>query len=584
MICRGGIVLESARPTGGLNAPFANSKDSHRDWPGIPWCRALAGVIIVGAGLAVLPGHGTVPPLIESDYCYQLIAAERASQGLGFTSLQPIAPRQPWEWEYDFGFLTQWPVGYSFLVWAGRCLGLSTIESCRWICVWSCAAGLVGWYLWLRQAVPRGWSGCLLSLFGATLALGADSLVNPSTDTLVAALVPWTLLFALYALHQAEYDRRNGMGSGCSLVRLVVAGMSCGGLIWFRYAAIFLPAGMAIYVATASTWRRIAWRHTIALILGASIPIVLLLWLNKMYGSQQSALSRLNLGHRIGFDFSWGHIVAAWTHFTDPGRFGGPKALSVIWRIAPLFVVPLACGIGSLRNVYVSLARRHVFGLSVAPAMMLVLMLVSATTLFSAKYNYVELPRYYLPVRPLYLVLFLAPLVAEKIPRLAITAVMLASLIGNARVERYESLAVKMGAVAEVTAFGQRAVAFAPGAEKVYEWVKNRVGPDTIVFSNFHDFIALETGIPAVPMPTSTETLARWVSRIAAARGIAEPRLVFVLDRHNRWRDYFLPSAEVVIATLELNRWSATEIGSALIFDSNVLDGIHACARALPVN
>ena len=121
------------------------------------WRWVLLGTLVVSLGLALLPHRTEIPPNIESDYCYLLLAADRFHDGQGLTSLAPQAPHQPWEWRYDWGWLTQWPIGYPLLV-AGvrRVLGGTTINACLWINLAACALALVGWFAWVRYCAPRG--------------------------------------------------------------------------------------------------------------------------------------------------------------------------------------------------------------------------------------------------------------------------------------------------------------------------------------------------------------------------------------------------------------------------------------------
>ena len=178
------------------------------------WWAVGGAFLVVFAILALLPSRSAIPPLVESDYCYQLIAAERMSAGLGPTSLQPVAPLQPWEWQYDWGFLTQWPVGYPLMVWAVRqTTGVGTIAACQWISVAMCALALVGWFTWVKRAVPRGICGTLLSAVAAACSVSAAMLINPSTDAILVAVLPFTLLGTVLAVERIALLRgADGLG------------------------------------------------------------------------------------------------------------------------------------------------------------------------------------------------------------------------------------------------------------------------------------------------------------------------------------------------------------------------------------
>ena len=123
--------------------PDASALASRR---GLGWaCMSLA-ILVVALALVLLPGRAQIAPLVESDYCYLLMAADRMFDGLGPTAPLPVAPFQPWSWRADWALLTRWPIGYPILIASVRWLfDLSTIAACRWISLVACAAALVGW-------------------------------------------------------------------------------------------------------------------------------------------------------------------------------------------------------------------------------------------------------------------------------------------------------------------------------------------------------------------------------------------------------------------------------------------------------
>ena len=145
-----------------------------------------AAVVVIYLTLTALPGRTRIPPRVSSDYCYQLLAANRLYDGLGLTTLQPVAPLQPWEWRNDWSFLTQWPAGYSLCVWGvRRVTGASALEALRWINVASCALALVGWFVWVKRVSPRGVTGTLLAAVAAGCSVTVAFLIDPTTDVVV---------------------------------------------------------------------------------------------------------------------------------------------------------------------------------------------------------------------------------------------------------------------------------------------------------------------------------------------------------------------------------------------------------------
>ena len=122
---------------------------------------------------------------------------------------------------------------------------------------------------------------------------------------------------------------------------------------------------------------------------------------------------------------------------------------------------------------------------------------------------------------------------------------------------------------------------FEPGAADLYRWLNAQKTDNLIVISNFHDHVTLETQIPALPIPPDIETLKRWIHRIRQSRGIEEPRVIFVLDHDNRWRDYWIkPTAEVVEDFgLSQRAEGPPPVVSALVFDYAIHVGGIASLR-----
>jgi len=97
MICRGGIVgANNMQAAGFLRAKDVDCAAANPRAFAVPWVKVMVAIAVLAAALAVLSARATVPPLVESDYCYQLIAADRMFQGRGLTCPNPVAPFQPW--------------------------------------------------------------------------------------------------------------------------------------------------------------------------------------------------------------------------------------------------------------------------------------------------------------------------------------------------------------------------------------------------------------------------------------------------------------------------------------------------------
>lgn len=507
----------------------------------------VACIIILGLAFGLWPVLNGLPPTVESDYCYQLIAADRAVQGLGFTSLQPIAPNQPWEWRYDFGFLTQWPAGYPFLVWCVRSLsGVQTLEACRWIARFACALALVGWFLWIGKCLPRGVACRAISILGAMCAIPLPFLVNPTTDAILAAGLPWILMICHRGFSESARS---------AIATFAVAGFLSGLLLWIRYAALFVPLGLGAYLLLTAVRHTRPWRHAIVFAVCAAAPIAALLTVNSVFGVATPWPSRVNLGHKTGWDVSWGLVATCWDRFTGLGLEDAWSLFRPILRLWPIALAAGALAVPRCRHAMKRFLSEPAVGLSVAVAAMLLLMLVTATALFGDKFNYVALDRYYIPTRPMVVTLFFGPLLLlpSRAARTGLGAIALVGCLGVFSLEWRRFDEETSNADSEITPYGQRAICFTPGAAPLYQWLAGENSDNTIVCSNFHDYIALETGIPALPLPVDRKTLNEWAHDVARARGLTQPRVLVVMDRSNRWRSYWRPPPREWIRRLRLS-------------------------------
>jgi hypothetical protein len=494
------------------------------------------------------------------------MAADRLYAGLGLTSLQPVAPLQPWEWRYDWGFLTQWPIGYPLLICAVRYVfGLSSLAASQWINVAACAVALVGWFAWIKCSVPRGVTGVLLSAVGTGCSVSVALLINPSTDVLVVALLPFALLFAMQAVCCTDDGvERAGEVRGESTAHqrfarrgmwwLALSGLTAGGLFWIRYASIFVPFAIGVYLLIE--WRRrLLLRHIAVFSACAAGPVVALLLINRVLGTG-STQAQLNLGRTVGFDLSPQLIAQAWWQFTDFDFYNYHWFAHWVYALWPIALVAGAALIRPARRAVSEFVAIPMVRLSVFVTVSLLAMLIAVTALFGDKYDYVGLERYYLPIRPLYFLLFVAPL--ALVPRRVVRALVCVGLIiacsWLVQVEWPRPYQRWLAANRAVTPYGQWARHFEPGATDLYDWLRTRAGPDPIVVSNFHEYIALETGIPALPIPKDIDTLNDWVDRICTSRGITNPRVLFVLDSENKGREYWIPSPDTVVQTFGLTR------------------------------
>lgn len=522
--------------------------------------------------MAVLPGRTGVAPLIESDYCYLLIAADRLYEGLGPTAPLPVAPGQPWSWDADWVFLTRWPVGYPLLICAVRGLfGLATLDACRWISLVACAAALVGWFEWVRRIVPNRWSVMLAAAVAAGCAVSVSGLVNPSTDMLLVAAIPYLLLLTMRATSDrrglATGSVRQSGGGSCSLVTL---GLVSGGLFWIRYASVFVPVAIGVYLLIA-WWRRraIRLRHVLLYGVCAAVPMVALLAVNHIFGPAESMQGQLNLGQTVSRRFSTELIARAWWNFTEFGFYAHHELSRWITAVWPGVLLLAVLAMGAVRRAARSFLARPEVALSVAVTATLLAMLIGSTALFGDKYDYVGLDRYYLPLKPLYFALFICPLLLVRQRTIGWSVCVAMAIAGTWIVQQDWARSYRQNLAADrvATPYGQWSRCFGSNAGALFGWLREQDSNRLIVVSNFHEYIALETGIPALPIPPDRGILNGWIERIADARGVRNPRVWFVLDPSNRWRDYWIRPPAVILRDFDLVR----PVPGAERFDAQVL-------------
>ncbi|MCK4659879.1 MAG: hypothetical protein KAV82_10200 [Phycisphaerae bacterium] len=516
------------------------------------WVSAI--VVVVGAP-AILPQRSQIAPVIISDNAYIFLAADRFYAGDGLTTLLPHAPFQPWEWQQDWAFLTRWPVGYPLLLCAVRwVLGTETVQAAQALNVLCCGLALVGWFAWTKRAMPGGLCGVLLAGVAAGCSVSVSMLLDPSTDAVLVAALPFVLLTTSKAIRRLDKPAVDTASSRWAAAWLVSAGLGAGGLFWIRYASLFVPLGIGGYLLVE--WlllRRLQLRHLGAFGLAAAAPILALLLINHMFGLGR-AQAQLNLGSTVGFHFTPDMLSQAWWNFTRFGFYDYHWYSRWVFALWPAAVVAVVVVIPPVRRRLRRFMANPAVGLSAFVVAALMVVLVGATTFFGDKFNYVALGRYYQPIKPLYFVLFAAPvlLVPLRVVRMGACVVLLVAGWWLVRQEWPLAYKRQLEADHRTTPYHRRAVYFEPHSTALYEWLKRHGDDRLLVFSNFHDEIALETWIPACPTPAGVSQMHDWVARVKRARCVASLRVLFVLDPDNHCRRYFLPPTEDLVQTFNL--------------------------------
>lgn len=536
--------------------------------------RAFLGIACVSTVLTFVVTFWPIPPLVESDYAYLLTAADRFVDGNGLTTTPPLAPHQLWQWRGDWTYLTQWPVGYSLIVAGVRTVfGVSSIEACRWISLIACAVALVGWFTWSSQLIPPCLTRSLFASACAGLSLPVAWLVNPTTDLIVVAALPWLMMASSRCvLNMRRFAEGNACGSGgCGgpygkdgsenrvawrqLLFLAWIGLAAGLLFWIRYASVFVPLGIGAHLVGEWFFRRgVRCKHVLVFAATSVLPIAALLVVNAVWGAGESTRSQLNLGDHVGFDLTFSTLWRAWWMFTDLGYYAHRAIAHWTFALVPIAIVVGTVTIHPLRRSAGRFLSAPAVSLSVMVVFSLLAMLIAAKALFSSKFDYVGLARYYQPIKPLYLAFVLAPFVAcgKRWVRGGMCVFLVLACSWTLQQNWLRTYQRWNHAMRSTTPSGAWSRCFEPGAGELFEWVKERCDPSLVVASNFHEFVEFETGTPAIPTPPDRETLDRWLTKIQEARGIDSIHVVFALDPSNRWRDHWLAAPSAVVAKLGL--------------------------------
>jgi len=557
VICRGEHVVDryasppvrarAARNTHSANLAFPSPS---LDLAAVSKRTILVSMLCLTIVIAMLPGRAQIPPLVESDYAYTFISVDRAMQGHGFTAPPPVAPLVPYEWHGDWGFLTHWPVGYPAILFALRWLtGWTTIVAARWVGVVATAVALVGWFAWLRTNLPRSVAGFFVSCVGAASSVSIGTLVNPSTDLIVTAAIPYLLIAIRRVTPPLVGGDVNVPAPPTRGGTTFLIGLLSGALFWIRYASIFAPAAIAIYVLLrkcASNRRRISEFGRFAI--GAALPIAALIALNAWKAYSTSLQGQLNLGSRASFDFSMSLLVKAWREFTNLGFYNYHSWMHDLISLWPIVLVIAALLFPSARAQMRKFSTRDGVGISVVMTAMLLAMLIVATACFGAKFNYIELDRYYVPIRPLYFLLFIGPLlyIPRRFVRAAVTVILLVAMNWTIRYEWMHDYSKARSKDRIATPYGEWSRCFGPDAAKLFASLEKFRSEDYFLVSNFPEYVTLETGIACAGLPSNSDALVEWLHRFALT---GKPRsALFVLDSSPRWRAHWLPKTEDIVS------------------------------------
>ena len=511
-----------------------------------PWPRQLLTFTLLAAGFAALLAFASIPTHLQADSCQIMLAVDRMSLGLGPTTIYPRVP------EVDWGLITHWPLGYPLLIWAVKSLtGLTTVPAYQIINVAAFALALVGWAAWFRRCLPPSRTASLLAFTAGLLALVPSYLWQVNTDMILVALTP-VLLMLIDRVVQAA-TAANRISPPGSWVAFALAGLLVGAVCWIRYSALFLTIGAGLYLLLSLLLRPgLGLKHLLFFLVGCILPPGLLLATNALWGP--SAVDRPP--GSLSCSWQWGWLSQWWHHYSQLPLFESHWRSLLLWsRLLPAGAALIILSRRSFRQATVSFLARPPVMLSACAVAGVFLLLIGFRVTADALYDPPSQQRYLLPVRPFYLLFFLGPLIA--LPSIALRRLIclpiLACAVWLVQAGWIDSVRLWAAQRRPVTAYGREAVPFKNGADQLYAWLRTQNAPDLIVFSNFFDDIALEAHLPAQPLPAGVDELRARVRQISQARNSPRPKVLFVLEPDNMWRQY-LPDLHQAMKRFDLQR------------------------------
>ncbi|MCP4591873.1 MAG: hypothetical protein GY842_14145 [bacterium] len=512
--------------------------------------------VIVVAGLGLVARRLSAAPVIIADNAVILLAADRLCAGFGLTAPVPRIPSETWEWHRDWAGLTQWPAGYPLMLCGLRMLlGIGIVQAAELLNVACCGVGMIAWFVLLRRCLPRRWPAGLIALLGAMGTFTVPNLAQPSSDTVLVAWVALVLLTAWWGLGWPVTPAAPPSRTP-SPVRLATLGLFAGAAVWVRYAAVFLPLGMGAFLLLEWAWkRRLRWNHVVVYGVAAATPLLLLAAINRGLSGDLPVAQQYPVGDGWNVSADVQTLTTAWAHFTEQTFYAHrPEAKWFFGAVLPLGAMILPLGFRRSRLDLREFLDGAPVRLGVVIAGAGLLLLVGMTFLFRERFDYAGLDRYYRPIRPFYFLFFVGPILAFRRRHVRVLACVPLLLACSWTVNQdwgraYRRLASRP---VEVTPIGRQALYFEPHSTALYEWLRTKKDDGLLVVSNFPDEIALETWIPACPTPSDKSQLRAWGERIMRRRGVADLRVLFVLDPDNHHRRYFLPPPEDLVAQFDL--------------------------------
>jgi hypothetical protein len=251
--------------------------------------RLHVGVASASATLLVLCVLAfAVPQGAYSDPGWQLKAVQQNLRGESPSANSLVSPNPEDLTTNVSGWISWWAPGTEVFVWPLMALRLSPGSAVRIIAAACVLLGSIGWAMWISFFnIPR-WASVSLCAFLPWMQYVHNSLFLYSAEALVFAAVPWAL-FAGARVGQT------------TMLQSAAAGLLVGGLYVLKYSAVFVSAGVVLFVLREAWWsqrlygtlidRRRMVRCACIFLLATGAPIIGLSVVNRMAGAAMNLVT-----------------------------------------------------------------------------------------------------------------------------------------------------------------------------------------------------------------------------------------------------------------------------------------------------
>ena len=261
--------------------------------------RRLLSLALLSCGI-VLAFAVPTPITVYNDPTMQLKALQQYRAGVSpnFNTVVTASPselsrnRQSW--------ISTWPPGMGLLLLPLLRTGLTIASALRVLAAAAFIVGSLGWAWWISLFDLPRWLQGILALGWPCLRYANNPLFQYYTESLTYALAPWLLVGGVWLAAQMKKDLTATRAAGA-----LSLGIGLGAAYWLKYSAVFVSAGLLMFLGYCCFRDRrcaVSFKASVLLVLAAVVPFVALVaglnLLNRHMGASANYVTetaRLNL-------------------------------------------------------------------------------------------------------------------------------------------------------------------------------------------------------------------------------------------------------------------------------------------------